>query len=76
MAGSVLVVVVVEDACIQDVHGHKSLKKNCAGALDGQQLLANEGSKNSARTGHSTSKRTECEKWRQYRRKTTPTTAR
>ena len=45
--------------------------KLCTGALDGQQLLAIEGSKNSAEIGHSTSKRTECEKWREYCRKTT-----
>ena len=44
------------------------------GALDGQQLLAIEGSKNYAEIGHSTSNWTEFEKKkRQYRRKTHPT---
>ena len=44
-----------------------SLRPNWQGS---PRLLALEGSKNSAETGHSTSNWTECEKWRQHRRNT------
>ena len=67
-------VVVVSDAGQRDAIPMSTKHHDClgTGALDGRQLLAIEGSKNSAETWHSTSNWTECEAWRRYRRKNLP----
>ena len=69
-------IVVVTDASSRVHHSyyHTMLLTNCVHKNPRwpTALLAIEGSKNSTESGHSTSKWTECKKWRQRRRKAHP----